>query len=335
VSRSARREALLALAAQEPEGDGDRVAVVLSSFADVAWYTGGFDVRIDRSGSTGSTVIVVSADGEWVVTDAIEAPRLRDEEPVLSGIELVEHPWTDGPDGVIADLAGGDRRVLRDLDVSSLRTVLDDDAIARYRTVGADARAAIDEAAAAVDPSMSELDAAAVLASAAWRRDLHAPVLLVGGASRVARFRHPVPTAAPLGERAMLVGSFERGGLFASVTRFVHFEAPSPDLAHRFEVTDELLRRMREDASVPGRTLGEAFADLQGWYAEAGFADEWPRHHQGGIAGYRSREVIARPGDPTVIRAGMAFAWNPSVVGAKSEETFVLPPEGGAAEVLT
>jgi antitoxin VapB len=334
VSRPARRDALLALAAEE--AGTERVAVVLSSFADVAWYTGGFDLRIDRSGSTGSTVVVVSADGEWVVTDAIEAPRLRAEEPALSGIEIVEHPWPDGPDEVVRHLVGGgDTTVRRDLDLSPLRMVLDDEAIARYRVVGADARVAIEEAAAAVEPTMTELDAASVLAAAAWRRGLHAPVLLVGGAGRVARFRHPVPTAAPLGERAMLVGSFERGGLFASVTRFVHFEAPSSDLAHRFEVTDELLRRMRDDASVPGRTLGDAFADLQRWYAEAGFPDEWRHHHQGGVAGYQSREVIARPGDRTPIRAGMAFAWNPSVAGAKSEETFVLPPEGGAAEVLT
>lgn len=333
MSRRARRSALLELAAAQGFG-----AVVLSSFADVAWYTGGFDVRIDRSGSTGSTVVVVSAGGEWVVTDAIEGPRLRAEEPALAaaGLEIVEHPWPDGPEATIAELVGGGSvKVARDLDVSSLRMVLDDEAIGRYRSVAADTRAALAEAAAAVEPSMTELDAAAVLAAAAWRRGLHSPVLLVGGASRVERFRHPVATSAPLGERVMLVGSFERGGLFASLTRFVHFEPPSADLASRFEVTDSLLRRLREEATVPGRTLGDAFADLQRWYADAGFGDEWQRHHQGGIAGYRSREVIARPGDATVIRAGMAFAWNPSVVGAKSEETFVLPPEGGAAEVLT
>lgn len=333
MSREERRAALLELAARRGFG-----AVVLSSFADVAWYTGGFDVRIDRSGSTGSTVVVVSSDGEWVVTDAIEAPRLRGEEPVLAaaGLKIVEHAWPGGPEATIADVVGGGAaKVARDLDVSSLRMVLDDEAIARYRSVAADSRAALEEAAAQVEPSMTELDAAAVLAAAAWRRGLHSPVLLVGGASRVERFRHPVATSAPLGDRAMLVGSFERGGLFASVTRFVHFEPPSADLAARFEVTDALLRRLREEATVPGRTLGEAFAALQRWYAEAGFADEWQRHHQGGVAGYRSREVIARPGDPTVIQAGMAFAWNPSVVGAKSEETFVLPLEGGAAEVLT
>jgi hypothetical protein len=79
--------------------------------------------------------------------------------------------------------------------------------------------------------------------------------------------------------------------------------------------------------------MGEAFDDCVRFYAEAGFPDAWRHHHQGGIAGYRSREVIARPGDATRIEVGQAFAWNPSVTGAKAEETFVLLDAG--PEVIT
>lgn len=323
--RAARREALLALA-----GARDAGAVVLSSFGDVAWYTGGFDVRIDRSGSTGSTVVVVSAAGEWVVTDAIEAPRLRTEEPALAGMEIVEHPWTSSADAVIRDLSGGEG-VVSDLDVAPLRRVLDAEAIERYRALGADLRGVFDAVAAELRPATSELEAAAMVAAAAWRVGGHTPVLLVAGAERIPRFRHPLPTPAPLGGRAMLVACLERGGLYASLTRFVDLGGGLPS---ELAVTDELLRRLREEATVAGRKLGEAFEDCRRFYAEAGVPDEVTRHHQGGIAGYASREVIARPGDPTVIEPGMAFAWNPSVTGAKSEETFVLGV-GGSTEVLT
>ena len=320
--RGARREALLERSEGRP--------VVLSSFADVAWYTGGFDVRIDRSGTTGSTVVVVSADGEWVVTDAIEAPRLRAEEPVLAGMEVVEHPWTGSADDVVRDLVGG-APPCTDLDLQPLRMVLDAEAIDGYRALGRDTRAAFDAVAGALDPSMTELEAAARLSSAAWEVGGHTPVLLVAGAERIPRFRHPLPTAAPLGPKAMLVACVERGGRYASLTRFVHFDgASTPELA----VTDDLLRRLREEATVEGATLGDAFDACRRFYAEAGHPDEWTRHHQGGIAGYASRERIARPGDPTVLRPGMAFAWNPSVTGAKSEETFVLL-EAGVTEVLT
>ena len=329
MSRADRRDALL-----ERAGARGASGVVLRTFADVAWYTGGFDVRIDRSAPSGSTVVLVTLAGEWVITDVIEGPRLRDEEPTLRDLDIVEHPWTAGPDEQVRELAGGGLVLeAEDVGIDDLRMVLDDEAIERYRILGRDLTAAFDEVAASVTPETTELEAAGRLAAAGWAAGVHAPVLLVAGAERIPRYRHPLPTPAPVGDRVMFVAGFERGGLFASSTRFVHFREPDGELARRFAATDEILRRMREEASRPGRTLGEAFADCRRFYAEVGFADEWQLHHQGGIAGYHSREALGRPDEPTVIRPGMAFAWNPSITGAKSEETFVLL-EGGSTEVL-
>ena len=63
-------------------------------------------------------------------------------------------------------------------------------------------------------------------------------------------------------------------------------------------------------------------------YAEIGGAEAFEQHHQGGIAGYRSREVLALPGDKTLLQQGMAVAWNPSLAGAKAEDTFLLAERG-------
>ncbi len=87
-------------------------------------------------------------------------------------------------------------------------------------------------------------------------------------------------------------------------------------------------------ASRPGRTLGDVFQDLAAAYAERGFAGEWRRHHQGGLAGYEGREVFATPTEPTVIPDSCAVAWNPSVTGgAKSEDTALVTSE--SVEVIT
>jgi hypothetical protein len=64
-------------------------------------------------------------------------------------------------------------------------------------------------------------------------------------------------------------------------------------LARRQRACDEILARMRDEATRPGRTLAEAFADCRCFYAEAGFPGEWRLHHQGGFTGYASRELIA------------------------------------------
>jgi antitoxin VapB len=85
---------------------------------------------------------------------------------------------------------------------------------------------------------------------------------------------------------------------------------------------------MRLEATRPGTTLADAFAACRGFYRDAGFADEIRLHHQGGLTGYASRELIATPNTDHVIAVGQSFAWNPSITGAKAEETFVLTESG-------
>ena len=50
-------------------------------------------------------------------------------------------------------------------------------------------------------------------------------------------------------------------------------------------------------------------------------------------SGTGSRELIATQDTNHVIGAGQAFAWNPSITGAKAEQTFVLTDSG--PEVVT
>jgi len=66
-------------------------------------------------------------------------------------------------------------------------------------------------------------------------------------------------------------------------------------------------------------------------YAAAGFPGEWRAHLQGGPVGYLSREFDVVPGTAaaaTEITLGAGFAWNPSVQGAKSEDTFLVTATG-------
>ena len=94
----------------------------------------------------------------------------------------------------------------------------------------------------------------------------------------------------------------------------------------------EVLRRVRGEATRPGRSLADAFVNCQRYYAEAGFPDEWWLHHQGGMAVYAAREVVAIPETSREIQSGQTFAGNPSITGAKSEEPFVLT--GNGSEVI-
>lgn len=309
-------------------------AVVLRRPENFAWYTGGADNRVDHAQSTGVADIVVTRTGEHVVANNIEAHRMREEQ--VPGWDVVEYEWYDGPGDLVVKLArgaaiGADAPDPSEVDVAGLiaplRYRLDDDAVDRYRMVGADAMAAVDAACAALTPAMTETEAAGAVAAACRAAGLFASALMVAGAQRIPRHRHPIPAGATLGARAMVVVCAERGGLYANLTRFVHFKPPDEELAAKLEACQGILARMR-DATRPGRTLGDVFDDCRAFYAEAGFPDGWRHHHQGGLTGYRSREAIATPGAALEIAARQAFAWNPSVPGAKAEETFVVTGDG-------
>ena len=316
-------------------------ALLLRQSTNFAWYTGGADNRVDHASPFGVAGVLVTSEGEYIFTNNIEAPRMREEQ--TPGFEIIEHPWYGDEATAVREIVGdvslGTDFSLRDtLDVSGeiapLRYVLDPDALERYRHVGTDAAAAVAEAAESLELGMSEHEAAANLAAACRRRGLFSPVLLVAADDRIARYRHPIPHGEETIERrAMLVVSAERGGLYANVTRLVHFAEPDKELKRRLEACEAILQRMREEATRPGRTLADAFEDCRRFYAEVGFRQEWKLHHQGGMTGYASREIIATQATAQEIRVGQAFAWNPSITGAKAEDTFVLTEAG--PEVIT
>jgi antitoxin VapB len=68
-------------------------------------------------------------------------------------------------------------------------------------------------------------------------------------------------------------------------------------------------------------------------YAAKGFVDEIDKHHQGGAAGYKTRDWVAHPTSGEVVRDHQAFAWNPSITGTKVEETCIVV--GEEIEVVT
>jgi hypothetical protein len=145
----------------------------------------------------------------------------------------------------------------------------------------------------------------------------------------VATHRHPLPTAAPVGRLVMLVACARGGGLIANLTRFVSFGQPVDGYDRLLAVEAAFL-----GATVPGARVGDVYAAGAAAYGARGFApDEAERHHQGGPTGYETRDHLATAACDEVVEAWQAFAWNPSVPGAKVEDTVLAAPHG--VEALT
>jgi Xaa-Pro dipeptidase len=291
--------------------------------ADVRWLLCGRGRPVSAGASP--YTVVVDEDRAQVLYQDIEAARVAAEERWEElGYEPVPHPWFE-PAPV--DLPQPQS------DLSPLRRSLGPEELDRYRLAGFDAAEAFVEALDALRPELWELSAAGELAGPLVARGFTTPVVLVGGERRAPIYRHPLPTREPLGRFALLAVTAEREGLHVSLTRVVSFGAPPPELERVVRAAAEVDAAVLT-ASRPGTTLGELFDVLAHAYEEQGFPEEWRRHHQGGLTGYRGREVFAVPGNPTPLPEACAVAWNPSVTGGgKSEDTALVTSAG--VEVLT
>ncbi|MFL5681381.1 MAG: M24 family metallopeptidase [Chloroflexota bacterium] len=307
----------------------------LSARRNFSWLTAGGVNHIVLATEAGEGGLLVGRDDVVCIAPNIEAPRLADEELDGLGIPVERVDWWQAG-GIAAEArrrAGGS--LLTDdetePDLEPLRSVLAPLDRDRMAILGREGTAALEAALDALSDGMTEAELVTDLACRLG--DMRAPVLLCAADDRIVKYRHPLPTRNPIRRRVMLILVGERWGLHLAVTRFRELEPPSDDLKGRIEAVTQVQQAIHE-ATRPGATLGDAFAAGQAAYARAGFPDEWQLHHQGGTIAYRGRERVATPGDPTRIEAGMAFAWNPSITGAKVEETFILA-EDGSRDVVT
>lgn len=330
MSIEEQHEKHIRIAALLTERDLD--AVVLKKAANVAWIIGG-RAHIPTTLELSCMDVVVYRDRIVVVTNKIEAPRLRAEE--LSGYEeLVVINWFEGregqlPKGLRIGVDGSEpERINLQIEVEQLRRNLNEFEIKRLKEIGVDASEALTEAMLDISPDMSEVEVAGEIAEEMWERNLEPVVLLVAGESRIKKYRHPLPTLKIIGNIAMGVICARRKGLIASVTRIAHFGTLSDEVKesylHLLCVESAFLSETK-----PGKSLGDAFKAGQLAYLREGFErDEWTKHHQGGATGYMPRDFPAHEKTTQLIEANNAIAWNPSANGLKVEDTLITNSKG-------
>ena len=300
-------------------------AIVLRDPANLAWYLGGARVHV----VPGAPILelTVGRDGEELRTSAIEAPRLAAEELGPGAPSVRALPWWEPLDGPADGPAGSDvpRPGETDLaaDLTAARAVLGPEALERYRSLCRDSAAATGAALRRARPGDSEFALAGRAARELYEREIEPIVMLVAGAERLPLHRHPLPTAAPLGDLSMLVVCGRRDGLVSAVTRMRAFRPLDAGARARYAALLEV-EAAYLDATRAGARIGDVVAAGAAAYAEHGFAaDEWHAHHQGGPMGYTTRDYLAHPGTDDVVAAGRPFAWNPSAAGFKVEDTIV------------
>lgn len=324
--------------------------VLLGGQHNFAWLTGGSRSGIDLSREPGAGSLLVRADGRrFVVSNNIESARLLNEELGEGVWEPVVFDWTEEkanaalPVERARELLAGGAELGTDLPMAGgarvvegafarVRFELTDEELERFRKLGQDAGRAVGEVARGLEPGLTEREVARRANDALAAVGAHSVVTLVAADERLKSYRHPVPTEKRWEQVLMIVVCARRGGLIASLTRIVCASSVPDELKRRTEATARVNAKLYA-ATRPGKTSAELFEVAARAYAEEGFAGEERLHHQGGAAGYRTRDWVAHPAGAERVLARQAFAWNPSITGTKTEETCVAFDDG--VEVIT
>jgi Xaa-Pro aminopeptidase len=315
--------------------------LLLRRVSSFAWITCGATSFVVSASTEGVASLLITPKKRYLITNNIEAPRLVAEE-ALDGQEweIIASPWFTNDDHIEKLTKGmkfgadGFYPGMIDLteDIAWLRSQLTPQEGQRFRILGNLCAQGMQEAINSVTPGMTEFQIAAVLAQAVESEGVKAIGNMVATDERINKFRHPLPTSKSLSQYAMLILCGRRWGLVCSLTRLIHFGKPPDDLQQKAEAVAYIDAAMIS-ATRPGNTMGDVFRTAQNAYAKTGFANEWQNHHQGGCVGYEPREITATPASDKPILCGQIYAWNPSISGSKSEDSFLVSEREN--EILT
>lgn len=328
----------------------DLDAVLLNAQHNFAWLTCGGSNGIDLSRENGAANLLVTADGRrFVIANNIEMPRILTEEVAAEDFDRVEFSWQDEKaTGDLAlrkakELLGSNSEIATDIPLFSAARPIENkiaacryrftsDELIRYRQLGQDSGAAIRRVIDKLELGQSEHEIAELLRHELASAGMTSVVTLVAADDRISNFRHPVPTAKLWRKTLLLVTCAKRGGMLTSQSRMI-CSGEVPGELKRITEANAVINASLVNATRPGTTGAELYSVAAKAYAQVGYADEINRHHQGGSAGYKTREWVAHPQSTDVVQLGQPFAWNPSITGTKVEETCVTTANG--VEVVT
>jgi len=323
--------------------------MLFTQVRNVNWITGGMaNTQIVLNKDVGAASLLIMRDcKKYLICNASEAGRLMNEDLKDLGYELKLYNWYESNNikdtrGDIIKAVSGGKPVGSDINFPGtvdaadkfkpLRFSFTGPEIKRYKWLARESTEAVAEVCRFIKPGMNEFEIEALTAAALRSRGILPTVLLIAVDERIYNYRHGLPGGAVLKKYAMVNIVSEKWGMPVAVTRFVHFGPLPDDLKNKLMKT-AVINAKYEEATKPGVNVSAIFETQKLWYSDAGFENEWMKHHQGGAIGYDDREYVIYPGVDNIIRKNQPFAWNPTITGAKIEDTIIAAEEG--AEIIT
>ncbi|MGM9988272.1 MAG: M24 family metallopeptidase [Bacillaceae bacterium] len=323
--------------------DNGYEGILLRQTYNFSWLTNGAYNYIVRNIEQGVADLLVQQEKIYVIVDETECSRIIEEELKNAPFtyEVVTCKWYEDKNeevrrlikdkNVVSDCVFDHLLVVDDA-LAAYRSILNKEEIERFRLLCQESATIVETICKHIERGMTEHEIESLLVAACITKDIRPHVMLVSSDERLYKYRHPIPTHKKVEKQVMVVLCGERHGLVANVTRLVHFG----------ELTEQLIENQRKVAIISavmmkstkaGTRVGDVLLAGIKEYEKAGYGEDWKILHQGGLAGYKTREYLVTPNHNNMIQHNQVYAWNPMISGVKCEDTFLVKEDG--LEILT
>lgn len=314
--------------------------LLLQRSCNFSWLTDGIESTISIATDAGIASILITFETCRILASNMEAERLINEQKI-SRENLDIFSWSEGLVSRVKSQVKN-QTIYSDfyfpdaVDVSALFSPLRYDLLIEdmnhYRELGRLASLALYEAVQNLRKGMSEIEIAAIVAKSCISHGITPIVNMVAVDERISLYRHPVPTEKLLKQSAMLILCARKYGLIVSLSRTIHIGPLANELKEKHFICSQICALMIHESKI-GQKLSNVFSTAKNAYLKANLDGEWLIHHQGGLTGYQTREILATESNHFEIKANQAFAWNPNITGAKSEDTILVSEK--TSELIT
>ena len=309
--------------------------IILNRSDNWAWITGGRNDRIIYTTEYSMMYLIITKDlKKYCITPNVESNRLEIEDLGDIDYKIYSFPWyDDSQKEALFRKIIKDKKFASDVesingvnkldeDFNRLRFSLTENEIIKYRQLGKWCRESIEDTARSIEKGITEQEISGIAIGKLGMFGIFPHVLMVGSDERIFNFRHPLTTNKKVKKYVIIVLCGSKWGLVLAMSRLVHFGEISKELNNKMKKVTEIEAKLIAN-SRPGKSFSDISKVINDSYEKAGYPDMWKLHYQGGPIGYNVREYSWTPDNDRVFYDNQAIAWNPTITGVKSEDTFI------------
>lgn len=308
-------------------------AAVIGRQDNFAWISCGGTNKILNTSECGSCLLFISKNERIIIAYSMDGQRIIDDELNGLGFDLLELKWFEGDIYKTASNLLKNKKAISDvylegadfklMDLYSLHYPFTENEIEKLKWLSEKAEIIIYETAKKIKPGLSELEAEKILIKESADNGITVAVCLIGSDERISMYRHPLPSIKKINKMVMLAFAFRKWGIFAPVTRMIHF---GDDIEDSIKTKYEAICTIEANVFSmcrPGTKFTDILKKQKSLYKELGFEEEWKNHFQGGLTGYLGNDPTQCFNEKAKIIKNQPFNWYITVTGVKVEEVFL------------